>query len=145
MEGTGSRRYAFAMNWPVALSPHFQELARALQIRPEDIREQFIRGGGHGGQKINKTSSTVLVEHLPTGLEVRCQEFREQSKNRLRSYERLILKIEELVRGNQSKLAREHFKIKKQKQRRNRRSKEKMLEDKRQRGETKEGRRPPMV
>lgn len=131
------------MPWPVELSPPLLQLASQLQIRPEDVREQFIRGGGHGGQKINKTSSQVLLKHEPTGIEVRCQDFREQSKNRLRAYERLILKVEELVRGQESRLAREKFKIRKQKQRRNRRSKERMLEEKKRRGEIKEGRRPP--
>lgn len=133
------------MNWPVALSPDLLALAARLQVRPEDIREQFIRGGGHGGQKINKTSSCVLLLHVPTGTEVRCQEHREQSKNRLSAYKHLILKIEELVRGMESSLAQERFKIRKQKQRRTRRGKEKMLQEKRQRGEIKEGRHRPMI
>ncbi len=131
------------MSWPVDLPPALQQLAVELGVRPEDIREQFTRGGGHGGQKINKTSSTVILWHEPTGIEVRCQQFREQSKNRIGAYKLLILKIEERVRGIESSLARERFKIRKQKQRRNRRSKEKMLEEKHRRADLKEQRRPP--
>ena len=131
------------MSWPIDLPAPLQKLAADLGVRSEDIREQFVRGSGHGGQKMNKTSSTVQLLHVPTGIEVRCQQFREQSKNRLGAYKLLILKVEERVRGVESKIAQEKFKIRKQKQRRNRRSKEKMLEEKRQRGSIKETRRLP--
>ena len=63
-----------------------------------------MHGSGKGGQKINKTSSCVVLKHLPTGIEVRCQKHREQSKNRLSAYKILLLKIEEQVRGKQSAL-----------------------------------------
>jgi protein subunit release factor B len=130
------------MNFPVDLSPPV--LAKALEIglRPEDTDEQFIRGSGHGGQKINKTASCVQLRHTPTGIEVRCQDHREQSKNRLSAWKLLILKLEERVKGKQSALAQQDFKLRKQKKRRSRRAKEKMIEDKRQRGDQKEMRRP---
>ena len=115
--------------------------ARALRIFTKDISESFVRGSGSGGQKINKTSSCVLLRHIPTGTEVRCQKHREQSKNRLSAYKLLILKIEERVMGRRSALAAEKFKIKKQKKLRSRRSKEKMLEAKRHRSEIKEMRK----
>jgi peptide chain release factor len=127
--------------FPVDLSAPLLALARELQIRPEDVDEQFVRGGGKGGQKINKTSSTVHLHHLPSGIEVRMQAHREQSKNRLGAWKLLILKIEERAKGIQSKRGREIFKLRKQKQRRSRRAKEKMLEEKRARGEIKEQRR----
>jgi peptide chain release factor len=129
------------MDFPVELSQPLLQMAAELQLRPEDITEEFLRGSGHGGQKMNKTSSTVRLVHEPTGLEVRCQDHREQSKNRIAAYKHLILKIEELVKGKESKLQREAFKIRKQKARRTRRVKEKMLEDKKQRGQIKELRR----
>lgn len=125
------------MTFPVDLPPHILEIAQSLGIKPEDIDENFIRGGGHGGQKINKTASCVQLYHRPTGTEIRCQEFREQHKNRIRAYEHLILRIEEQVKGMQSKLAQEKFKIRKQKMRRSRKAKLKMLDDKKHRGEIK--------
>ncbi len=129
------------MNFPIELPPHFLEKAEELKIFPWDITEQFVRGGGKGGQKINKTSSTVLLRHLPTGIEVRCQKHREQSKNRLSAYKLLILKIEEQVRGKESERAKKIFRLKKQKQKRSKRAKEKMLQYKHRRSEIKQARR----
>ncbi|HRE84392.1 MAG TPA: peptide chain release factor-like protein [Opitutaceae bacterium] len=53
-----------------------------MGIKAEDVEERFVRGSGPGGQKINKTSSTVCLRHLPSGIEVRCQGGRSQSSNR---------------------------------------------------------------
>lgn len=125
------------MNFPVELSPVLLQKAQELQIRPEDIAESFVRGSGHGGQKINKTSSCVLLRHIPTGIEVRCQKHREQSLNRLSAYKLLILKIEEKIKGNQSQRQRAIFKLRKQKQKRSKRAKEKMLQAKKRRSEIK--------
>src|SRR5690242_4341987 len=98
------------MEWPVMLPPAFASLAATLGVQPQDISEQFVRGSGHGGQKMNKTSSTVLLIHLPTGTTVRCQRHREQSKNRLSAYKLLLLKLEVQIRGKQSKRQQEIFK-----------------------------------
>lgn len=128
------------MHFPVDLSPPLLSKALSLNIRPEDVEEQFIRGSGHGGQKINKTNSCVLLMHRPTGIEVKCQKHREQSKNRLSAYKLLILKIEEKIRGKESARAKAIFKMRKQKQRRSRKAKEKMLQEKHHRSEIKENR-----
>jgi protein subunit release factor B len=66
----------------------------SLGIQPGDVEECFIRGAGAGGQKINKTSSTVRLRHLPTGEEVRCQRERNQSVNRLIAWTELAEKLE---------------------------------------------------
>ena len=126
------------MEFPVKLPPPFLSKAAALNIFPQDVTEKFIRGSGHGGQKVNKTSSCVVVKHLPTGIEVRCQKHREQSSNRISAYKLLILKIEEKVRGAQSEKQQKIFKLKKQKQRRSKRAKEKMLRGKKMRSEKKQ-------
>lgn len=128
------------MLFPVELPPDVLALAQELQLSPADVEENFIRGGGHGGQKINKTSSTVQLKHVPSGIEVRTQRFREQSKNRLEAWKMLILKLEEKEKGEESRLAQEAFKIRKQKARRSRRAKEKMLDEKRHRGTVKDAR-----
>jgi len=128
------------MKFPVELSPAVLAKAVSLGVRADDVAEYFARGSGKGGQKINKTSSAVLLRHLPTGIEVRCQKYREQSKNRLAAYKLLILKIEEKVKGEESELAKKVFKLRKQKMRRSRKAKAKMIEIKKRRGEIKESR-----
>lgn len=65
-------------------------------IKEEEIEEKFIKGGGPGGQKINKTNSKVQLTHLPTGIVVNSQHLREQSKNREMARELLALKLEQL-------------------------------------------------
>lgn len=132
------------MDFPIDLSPTYLEKARGLGVLPEHVEEAFIRGSGKGGQKINKTSSCVWLRHRPSGVEVRCQKYREQSKNRAAGYKLLIDKIEEKVKGVESKFARARFKVKKQKARRSRRSKERMLEAKHRRSEVKEFRKKVM-
>ena len=54
-----------------------------LGILEEDLIERFIRGTGHGGQKINKTSSCVYLHHRPSGIEIKCQAQRSREMNRL--------------------------------------------------------------
>ncbi|MEK7544980.1 MAG: peptide chain release factor-like protein [Patescibacteria group bacterium] len=130
------------MSFFIELPPHILEKAEKLGVFQHDITEQFITGSGKGGQKINKTSSCVMLKHIPTGIIVRCQKHREQSKNRISAYKLLILKIEERIEGKKSDLAQKIYKIKKQKQKRSKRAKEKILHDKAHRGEIKEQRRP---
>jgi len=71
----------------------------ALGTGPADVEERFVRGAGPGGQKINKTSSTVHLRHRPSGVEVRCQSGRSQSRNRLEAWEALCARLEERVRA----------------------------------------------
>lgn len=129
------------MEFPVELKPETLKKAKKLNIKPENIEEQFIRGSGHGGQKINKTSSTVRLKHMPTGIEVKCQKHREREKNRMSAYKLLINKIEEIKLGEESEKAKKIHKLRKQKAKRSKRAKEKMLELKKQRSEIKETRK----
>ena len=43
---------------------------QALKLTTEDVKEEFIRGSGRGGQAVNKTSNKVRLTHVPTGLKV---------------------------------------------------------------------------
>jgi len=66
----------------------------ALGIDPAAIEEQFVRGGGPGGQKINKTSNCVVLSYAPLGLVVRCQRERRRSLNRFLALRELVDRIE---------------------------------------------------
>lgn len=124
-------------DFPIILPEAYSKKTLELKINPSEILEQFVKGTGKGGQKVNKTSSTVYLQHLPTRTEVRCQKYREQSKNRLAAYKLLIDKLELLQKGKQSKIAQKIFKLKKQKQKRSKRAQEKVLIQKSNRAELK--------
>jgi len=108
-----------------------------LGVREEDIIESFIRSQGPGGQNVNKTSSCVYLKHIPTGIEVKCQRERSQALNRFLARRILVNKIETLILGDLSEERQRIEKIRRQKRRRSRRAKLKMLEAKRRRAEKK--------
>lgn len=57
-----------------------------IRIREADVDETDCLGTGSGGQKRNKTASTVLLTHRPTGLQVRCESTRSQHQNRIAAW-----------------------------------------------------------
>ena len=115
----------------------------ALGVRDADLDESFVRSGGHGGQNVNKTSTCVLLRHRPTGLQVKCQETRQQGLNRFLARRLLLDKIEARQKGYVDAERSLAEKIRRQKRRRSRRSKQRMLADKHQHSAKKEHRRPP--
>jgi protein subunit release factor B len=102
----------------------------ALNIHEKDIKESFVRSGGKGGQHVNKTSTCVYLKHIPTGIEVKCQEERSQSLNRYKARVILFKKIDQLVKGKESEEIQRIEKIRRQKRKRSKRAKEKMLAEK---------------
>lgn len=64
-------------------------------ISEDEVEEVFIKGGGKGGQKINKTNSKVQLRHVPTGIVVSCQHSRSREQNRAKAREILAGKVEE--------------------------------------------------
>jgi len=99
-----------------------------LGVEETDLEEAFVRGGGPGGQKVNKTASGVHLKHGPTGLEVKCHQARSQGLNRYYARKRLCELLEAQTLGAESPAAKEREKIRKQKQRRKRRSRKKQDE-----------------
>jgi protein subunit release factor B len=112
----------------------------AANLFEKDIEEQFILGSGNGGQKINKTNNTVFLKHIPSGITVRCGKDRQRVNNRFFARRRLLEKYLEIIEGIESKKAKEIAKIRKQKQRRSKKVKEKILADKQHRSSIKEQR-----
>lgn len=53
-----------------------------IEVKNEDLKWDFFRSGGSGGQNVNKVSTAVRLTHLPTGIIVECQEERTQGRNR---------------------------------------------------------------
>jgi protein subunit release factor B len=110
---------------------------RDLGLRKEDIIEKFIRSAGKGGQNVNKTSTCVYLKHLPTGIEVKCQQERSQAMNRVAALGLLAQKIAEaaLQVKQERKQARE--KERRRKRPRPYRLKQNILETKKKTGEKK--------
>lgn len=116
-----------------------------FQINETDLIEKFIVGSGKGGQKLHKTASTVYIKHLPSGLEVKCQESRSREDNRYFARTRLCEKLQAIVSDEKTKEQQKIEQIRRQKKKRSRRSKQKMLDDKSKQGGLKTLRKKPTV
>ena len=79
----------------------------ALRIDAAAIEEQFVRGGGPGGSKINKTSNCVVLRYAPLGLVVRCQQDRRRSVNRFLALRELVDQAEIRISPESSKRLRD--------------------------------------
>ena len=116
------------------ISPETIEKVKSLleeaTVFEEDLEESFILGGGPGGQKTNKTSNVVRLEHGPSGLAVRCGETRSRETNRWLARRMLAELILEREQKRKSAARQKREKIRRQKRRRSRRQKQKMLADK---------------
>jgi len=116
---------------------------KQLHIDDAELIEKFIIGSGSGGQKLHKTSSSVYLKHIPSGIEIKCQDSRSREGNGYYARLRLCEKLHALVSEEQTKEQQKIEKLKRQKKRRSRKAKQKMLDEKSHHGQQKLLRKKP--
>jgi protein subunit release factor B len=102
----------------------------ALGVREDDLEETFVTSQGKGGQNVNKVATCVMLVHRPSGIHIKCQQERSQGLNRYLARKQLADKIETAKLGAQSERQQAMERIRRQKRRRSRRAKNRMLADK---------------
>lgn len=85
----------------VAVLPELKKIK--INLKPEDIKIDFFRSGGSGGQNVNKVSTAVRLTHIPTNTVVECQEERTQGKNREKAMQMLESRIYTMMKEQKVK------------------------------------------
>ncbi len=95
------RHTSFAL---IEIIPIFHEVElRDVKIPPEDLRIEFARSSGPGGQNVNKRETAVRIVHIPTGIAASCRAERSQPQNREKAMTMLKAKLFHLMETAQKK------------------------------------------
>ena len=120
-----------------------EERMAAVGVYERDLIEKFIRGTGSGGQKVNKTSSCVFLQHPASNIEIKVQRERSREMNRYLAREELCQRLEESAQAEKEARQQRGEKIRRQKRRQGARARARNVEKKRQHGLKKQNRRKP--
>lgn len=97
--------------------------SRVPRLKPEELEERTTRGWGPGGQAVAKTSNAIFLKHTPTGIWVKCHQTRSLEQNRKIAKQKLILKLDNFLNGDdsienqKSRIEKEKYDLKKEKTR----------------------------
>lgn len=114
---------------------------RQLGVYEKDFRESFVRSSGPGGQNVNKAATCVVLRHIPTGIQVKCQEERSQRLNRHKARWIILERIKQRKKAEWLKLIQQKEKLRRQRRKRTTALQEEILEQKHYRSSKKTARR----
>lgn len=72
-------------------------------VRPEDLKIDFFRSGGKGGQNVNKRDTACRLTHIPTGISAECRVHRTQYQNKTEAFKKLAAKLVPIMKAELTK------------------------------------------
>nr|WP_246209069.1 peptide chain release factor 2 [Enterobacteriaceae endosymbiont of Donacia clavipes] len=109
---SGRRHTSFASTF---IYPDIQNKNNISSINTKDLRIDFYRASGAGGQHINRTESAVRITHIPTGIVTQCQNNRSQHQNKNQAMKQIKFKLYDLKnkikKKKQKKIEKQKFNI----------------------------------